>query len=100
MDTRSAKRYYQLQQWRTIIQERNNSGLTIDEYCSQNGLSRNSYFYWLRLVREELLDPQQSTSGFVELSLPVENSATVSGTTPYLHRKWNLHSSHFRLMVL
>lgn len=82
MDTRSAKRNYQLQQWRTIIQERNNSGLTIDEYCSQNGLSRNSYFYWLRLVREELLDPQQSTSGFVELNLPVENNTTVPCVTP------------------
>lgn len=82
MDTRSAKRNYQLQQWRTIIQERNNSGLTIDEYCSQNGLSRNSYFYRLRIVRKELLEPQQSTSGFVELGLPVENNTTIPCVTP------------------
>ena len=40
MDTRSIKRNYQLQQWRKIIQEQTTSGLTIDEFCKQNGLSR------------------------------------------------------------
>lgn len=82
MDTRSAKRNYQLQQWRTIIQERNNSGLTVNEYCHRNGLSRNSYFYWLRLVRKELLEPQQSPSGFVELGMTVENNTIVPCVTP------------------
>lgn len=82
MDTRSAKRNYQLQQWRTIIQERNNSGLSVNEYCHRNGLSRNSYFYWLRLVRKELLEPQQSPSGFVELGMPVENNTIVPYVTP------------------
>ena len=82
MDARSAKRNYQLQQWRTIIQERNNSGLTINEYCNQNGLSRNSYFYWLRLIREEVLAPQQSAPGLVELSLPTKNDDVVPCITP------------------
>lgn len=82
MDTRSAKRNYQLQQWQTIIQERNNSGLTVNEYCHQNGLSRNSYFYWLRLVRKELLEPQQSTSGFVELGMPAGNNTAIPCVTP------------------
>lgn len=82
MDTRSAKRNYQLQQWRAIIQERNNSGLTINEYCNQNGLSRNSYFYWLRIIREEVLTPQQSTPGFVELGMPTKNDDAVPCITP------------------
>lgn len=82
MDTRSAKRNYQLQQWRKIIQEQTASGLTIDEYCKQNGLSRNSYFYWLRLVRVEALNAQQNTAGFVELRLPVEHNDVVPCVTP------------------
>ena len=45
MDTRLAKRNYSIQQWKAIIQDRNNTNLTVDEYCKQNGLSRNSYFY-------------------------------------------------------
>ena len=60
----------------------NHSGLTIDEYCNQNGLSRNSYFYWLRLIREEVLVPQQSTPGFVELSLPTENHTVIPCVNP------------------
>ena len=59
----------QLQQWRKIIQEQTISGLTIDEYCKQNGLSRNSYFYWLRLVRVDAVNAQQNSAGFVELKL-------------------------------
>ena len=71
MDTRLAKRNYSIQQWKAIIQDRNNTNLTVDEYCKQNGLSRHSYFYWLRIIREEALE-QSATSGFVELSLPSE----------------------------
>ena len=33
MDTRLAKRNYKIQQWKTIIQDRNNTNLTVDEYC-------------------------------------------------------------------
>lgn len=68
MDTRLAKRNYSIQQWKTIIQDRNNTNLTVDEYCKQNDFSRNSYFYWLQIIREEVLE-QSSESGFVELSL-------------------------------
>lgn len=78
MITRLAKRNYNIQQWKTIIQDRNNTNLTVDEYCKQNVLSRNSYFYWLRIIREEVLE-QSSESGFVELSLPAE---TYSGSHP------------------
>lgn len=75
MDTRSAKRNYCIQQWKAIIQDRNNTNLTIDEYCKQNGLSRHSYFYWLRIIREEALE-QSASSGFVELSLPAGTDST------------------------
>ena len=78
MDTRLAKRNYSIQQWKAIIHDRNNTNLTVDEYCKQNGLSRNSYFYWLRIIREEALE-QSAESGFVELSLPAE---TDSGSHP------------------
>lgn len=74
MDTRLAKRNYSIQQWKAIIQDRNNTNLTVDDYCKQNGLSRNSYFYWIRIIREEALK-QSAESGFVELSLPAETDS-------------------------
>ena len=74
MNTRLAKRNYSIQQWKAIIQDRNNTNLTVDEYCKQNGLSRNSYCSWLRIIREEALE-QSAESGFVELSLPAETDS-------------------------
>lgn len=82
MDTRSIKRNYQLQQWRKIIQEQTASGLTIDEFCKQNGLSRNSYFYWLRLVRVEAVNAQQNSTGFVEMRLPAPHNDAEPCVTP------------------
>lgn len=77
MDIRSAKRNYSIQQWKSIIQDRNNSGMTVDTYCKQNGLSRHAYFYWLRIIRTEALE-QPAASGLVELNLPADAG---SGTT-------------------
>ena len=67
-----------MQQWAAIIEDRIASGLKIDEYCEKNQLSRNSYFYWLRKIREEmstsalpghndLLPASASTGALVEL---------------------------------
>lgn len=48
-----------IQEWSRIIKDRNSTKLTIDEYCEQHGLSRNSYYYWLRKIRDKLLEEQQ-----------------------------------------
>lgn len=80
MDIRSVKRNYSIQQWKSIIQDRNNSGMTVDAYCKKNGLSRHAYFYWLRMIREEALE-QPSASGFVELNLPADAGSEASVVT-------------------
>ena len=36
MNTRLAKRNYNIQQRKTIIQDRNNTNLTVDEYCNRD----------------------------------------------------------------
>lgn len=53
-DVQSIKKQLNMQQWSAIIEDRIASGLKIDEYCEKNQLSRNSYFYWLRKIREEM----------------------------------------------
>lgn len=62
-----------------MIKERNASGLTINDYCKQKGISRNAYYYWLRRVRSEVL----ADSGFVEVPKPeiVQEHPSVSGQT-------------------
>ena len=39
------------------------SGQKVDLYCEQHGLSRDTYYYWLRKVKEVAL----KQAGFVEL---------------------------------
>ena len=77
-EVQSIKKQLHMQQWTAIIEDRLASGLKIDEYCEKNQLSRKSYFYWLRKIREEratsvlpdnndLLPASVSTGALVEL---------------------------------
>ena len=56
MDTRIATTQIRMQNWVEIIQDRNASGLTIDDYCKAHELSQNAYFYWLRKIRNAALE--------------------------------------------
>ena len=71
MDTRLATRQVRLTQWAAIIKDRNESGLSIREYCERNEIKRDAYFYWLRKLRESAI--ASSGSQFVELSPPAES---------------------------
>lgn len=42
---------YRLNEWANIIKERVKSGKTINEWCKENNVSPNSYYYWLRKVK-------------------------------------------------
>ncbi len=45
-----------LLEWAALIKEQSESGLTIADWCSQKGISKDKYFYWKRLVKEACLD--------------------------------------------
>ena len=49
-------------QWADIIKDCE-SGLKVDDYCVWHGLSRISYFYCLRKVKEDAF----TQSGYVEV---------------------------------
>jgi hypothetical protein len=42
---------YRLEQWTSIIQERIKSGKRVEEWCTENNISRDAYYYWLRKVK-------------------------------------------------
>ena len=52
-DVTAAKMNFRKEQWKQFILDRQASGLTIDEWCEQHGLSRSTYFVWLRRIRKE-----------------------------------------------
>ena len=42
--------------WIKIIEERNRSGLSVKEWCFQNHINETSYYYWLKKIRESIIN--------------------------------------------
>ena len=70
-DTKLVTRGIRTNQWAAVIKDCKESGLKVDDYCTQHGLSRNAYYYWLRKVKEAAL----TQSGFVEIQQQEVSSA-------------------------
>ena len=58
-----AKRTARIIEWRQLIHERQQSGQSVRAWCLQNGIRENSYYYWLRIIREEALRETENRSG-------------------------------------
>ena len=52
MDTHKIKQAYRLNQWTEIIRQCRSSGQTVAAFCKEQNLKPQSYYYWLKLVRE------------------------------------------------
>ena len=68
-------RQIRIAEWASVIKDCKASGLKVDEYCQQNNISRDAYYYWLRKVKEAAL----LQSGFVEIPIgkqPLESFRT------------------------
>lgn len=48
---------YRAQEWAMLIQECSASGLTKREFCQQRGISEKSFYYWLRKLRTQMVEP-------------------------------------------
>ena len=46
--------------WYDAIIARNASGLTIRDWCRENGVNETSYYYWLKKIRSEALEAQDT----------------------------------------
>ena len=77
---RDATRQFRIQQWTKIIHDRAESGMSIKDYCKQHNFSRDAYFYWAKIIKEEALKnlPAQQ---FVEVPA-VQDLPQVSQTAP------------------
>ena len=70
--TREATNEYRMRQWAQIIEERNQSGLTIADYCKAEGLTVHGYYYWLRKLRAEALSAMKSSEELGTALIPTE----------------------------
>ena len=93
MDTKLATANIRLRMWTDIIRKRTESGLSVKEWCRQNDVSRDQYFYWLRKVKTAAL--QSTETEFSQITdpcmsasfLPDEKAAFIIGDISILvHR--------------
>ncbi len=52
MNTQKVTAEYRMSQWAQVIQGRLDSGQSIKDFCQSSGISRNTFFYWQRKLRE------------------------------------------------
>lgn len=50
------KREVQLSEWQRQIQERQEQGMTVDEWCENLGISKGAYYHRLKKVREYMCE--------------------------------------------
>lgn len=62
----------------SLIHKQTESGLPVKQWCDENGVTKNAYYYWNRLIKETYAD-----SVLPEIvPLNTDDTTTVESTTP------------------
>lgn len=84
MGSRDIARNIKLKQWGDIIRECQDSGMKIKDWCSENNVSKDKYYYWrsqLRDVCVESLPMVQNTATLVQIPMETMIPAPVDKPT-------------------
>ena len=76
---RTIKAELRHREWREQIRECQNSGQTVTEWCSSNGIKLSTYYTRLKKVREELLSQQPELQKIVPVSISAKLSDNNAG---------------------
>ena len=72
------KREVQLAEWQRQIQERQEQGMTVDEWCASVGIGKGAYYHRLRKVREYMC----KNMGLVESGEKKKEASRFSAVVP------------------
>ena len=81
MDTSEAAVQYRIQKWINIFADRKQSGMTVQQYCDANQLSRDSYYYWFKKIRAVTLKQMSPSIVPIGIADPVMEQTSVAKTT-------------------
>ena len=62
-EIRTVKRQLMLEEWEKQVIDCRSSGLTVKEWCRQNGMKDKTYYYRLRKVCEKCLEAREEKVG-------------------------------------
>ena len=70
--------------WKQVILAQQKSGLKAREYCRQQDINYNAFYYWLRKIREEIVEgmPQLKAEPTDETQFAVLSASTVTASVP------------------
>ena len=68
MSSNSFVKQAKLKNWSLRISDQKASGLSVTEWCSQNDVSKNMFFYWKRKLKDEVVT--QMLPEIVPLTMP------------------------------
>lgn len=67
----AVKRDIRLQEWSAQIETQQASVMTVQQWCSENGINPKTYYYRLKKVWEQYID---SAPAIVPLNVPEQNT--------------------------
>ena len=67
----TVKQEVRLQEWSAQVEAQQASGLTVQQWCMENGVNPKTYYYHLKKVREQFPD---SSPAIVPLNVPQQNA--------------------------
>jgi len=64
MNSTTLTRQMKLEKWSEIFRLRQESGLSVSSWCKEKSISKATYYYWLKCVRQEACNklPVKNTS--------------------------------------
>ena len=96
----TVKQDFQIKRWQYLIKEFKESGMKLNDWCANNGVTKDQYYYWLRKVRlkyydvavKQLQTPEsysntavaadEKISRFVEINPEMVNEAFKQASAP------------------
>ena len=85
MNVTEIKTQMHMQEWAKLIDARQDSGLTIKQWCHQNNVSETQYYYYLKKLRlascEALPEKQQEGAQFALVPKQARSNPFIAGTS-------------------
>ena len=82
MDMRSVQHQALANEWKERILTQRNSGQNVCQWCNQNGVKEASYYYWLKVIRNEVLMTNQLPAASTKTASCVELPGVSNAVRP------------------
>lgn len=93
--TGKAQHELKIEKWSEIVQARKSSGLTVSQWCQENGINEKNYYRWQRIITRENADsgeePQTGKAQFAEIIYQGIAKGTESAEITVIAGKWTVN---------